>query len=142
MAAWGFSLAACRVFNCGTWDLVPWPGIKPGPPTLGTQNLKPLYHQRSSIKGVIIVTKLALRSLLSFPRLCKKWLQYKLNTQFYTVATKILWFGQKGEPFSWGLELCSHFLPPCQEWNSDQKARSWGQWPALKGICGRCLLWI
>ena len=25
--------------NCGMWDLVPWPGIEPGPPSLGAQNL-------------------------------------------------------------------------------------------------------
>ena len=24
--------------NCGVWDLVPWPGIESGPPTLGAQN--------------------------------------------------------------------------------------------------------
>ena len=28
------NLAASGV-SCGTWDLVPWPGIKPRPPTLG-----------------------------------------------------------------------------------------------------------
>ena len=34
--------AACRIFSwgmrtlsCGMWDLVPWPGIEPGPPALG-----------------------------------------------------------------------------------------------------------
>ena len=95
LAAWGCLLAACRIFSCGTWDLVPWPGIKPGPPALGTQNLKPLHHKRSPIKGIINVTKLALKSFLSLPLLWKKWLQYKSNTQFYTIATKILWFGQK-----------------------------------------------
>ena len=25
--------------NCGMWDLVPWPGIEPGPPTLEVRNL-------------------------------------------------------------------------------------------------------
>ena len=25
-------VAACGIFSCGTWDLVPWPGIKPGHP--------------------------------------------------------------------------------------------------------------
>ena len=25
--------------SCGMWDLVPWPGIKPGPPALGAQSL-------------------------------------------------------------------------------------------------------
>ena len=27
-------VAACRIFSCGMWDLVPWPGIKPGSPAL------------------------------------------------------------------------------------------------------------
>ena len=26
-------------FSCSTWDLVPWPGIEPSPPTLGAQSL-------------------------------------------------------------------------------------------------------
>ena len=30
--------AACGIFSCSVWDLVPWPGIKPRPPALGTQN--------------------------------------------------------------------------------------------------------
>ena len=29
----------CRMFSCGMWDLVPWPGIKPAPPALGVQSL-------------------------------------------------------------------------------------------------------
>ena len=24
-------VVACEIFSCGTWDLVPWPGIKPRP---------------------------------------------------------------------------------------------------------------
>ena len=37
---------SCRIFSCGIqilscciWDLVPWSGIKPGPPALGAWNL-------------------------------------------------------------------------------------------------------
>ena len=26
-------------FSCGRWDLIPWPGIEPGPPALGAQSL-------------------------------------------------------------------------------------------------------
>ena len=37
-------LAACRIFNCGMWDLVPWPGFEPGATALGAQNLS---HQKS-----------------------------------------------------------------------------------------------
>ena len=39
-------IAACRIFSCsiqtlswGKWDLVPWPGIEPGPPELGVWSL-------------------------------------------------------------------------------------------------------
>ena len=39
-------VVACRIFSCGMWtlscgmwDLVPWPGIKPGPPALGAWSL-------------------------------------------------------------------------------------------------------
>ena len=31
--------AACRIFSCGIRDLVPQPGIQPGPPALGAQSL-------------------------------------------------------------------------------------------------------
>ena len=31
--------AALRVFSCGRWDLVPWPGREPRPPALETWNL-------------------------------------------------------------------------------------------------------
>ena len=27
--------------SCSMWDLVPWPGIEPGPPALGAQRLRP-----------------------------------------------------------------------------------------------------
>ena len=32
-------VAACRIFGCGMWDLIPWPGVEPGPPALGMQSL-------------------------------------------------------------------------------------------------------
>ena len=41
--------------SCGLWDLVPWSGIKPGPPALGVQNLS---HW---------TTGKVLRTLWSFP---------------------------------------------------------------------------
>ena len=38
-------VTACRIFscsmrtlNCNMWDLVPWPGIEPGPPALGAES--------------------------------------------------------------------------------------------------------
>ena len=42
---------ACKLFSCGMWDLVPWPGIDPRPPALGARSLShwitrevPAYH--------------------------------------------------------------------------------------------------
>ena len=32
-------LETWRIFSCGMWDLVPWPGIEPGPFALGAQSL-------------------------------------------------------------------------------------------------------
>ena len=31
---------ACRIFRCGTWDLIPQPGIEPRPPASGAQRLR------------------------------------------------------------------------------------------------------
>ena len=33
-------VATCEL-SCGMWDLVPWPGIKPGPPALGGWSFSP-----------------------------------------------------------------------------------------------------
>ena len=35
----GSSVAACAILSGGMWDLVPWPGIKPGLPTWGAWSL-------------------------------------------------------------------------------------------------------
>ena len=40
-------VAVCGIFSCGTWDLVPWPGIEPGPAALGTQSLSPWTMRKS-----------------------------------------------------------------------------------------------
>ena len=32
-------VTASRIFSCGIWDLVPWPGIKPRPPVFGVGSL-------------------------------------------------------------------------------------------------------
>ena len=48
-------VAACGIFSCGTqtlscgmWDLVPWPGIKPGAPCIGSSEPQPRDHQGRS----------------------------------------------------------------------------------------------
>ena len=40
-------VAACELFNCSIWDLVPQPRIEPRPLTLGAQS-QPLDHQGTS----------------------------------------------------------------------------------------------
>ena len=32
-------VVAHEIFSCGMWNLVPWPGIEPGPPALGVRSL-------------------------------------------------------------------------------------------------------
>ena len=46
VAAYGILVTACGIFSCGMrtltcsmWDLVPWPGIEPGPSALGAWSL-------------------------------------------------------------------------------------------------------
>ena len=53
---------ACKIFSHSLWDLALWPGIEPGPPILGAQNLShwtirdvPMYH--SSGGHLTAVTK-------------------------------------------------------------------------------------
>ena len=33
-STWALLTAAGRIFSCSPWDLVPWPGLNPGPPAL------------------------------------------------------------------------------------------------------------
>ena len=33
-------VAALEIFSCGMWDLVPCPGIEPGPPASGAQSIR------------------------------------------------------------------------------------------------------
>ena len=40
-----FFSSSMQTLSCVVWDLVPWPGIEPRPPTLGEQSIN---HQRSS----------------------------------------------------------------------------------------------
>ena len=47
-----FSLwAACGIFSCSMWDLVPWPGIEPGPLALGAQSLSDWTIRKSPLEG-------------------------------------------------------------------------------------------
>ena len=35
----GIFILACGIFSCSMQDLIPWPGIEPGPPALGARSL-------------------------------------------------------------------------------------------------------
>ena len=65
-------LAACRIFCCGMWtlscsmwDLVPWPGMEPGPPALGTPNFSHCTTRE-------VPTAEDFNSSASFPK-CHAW---------------------------------------------------------------------
>ena len=55
LAAWLFwvLVAACGIFGCSTWDLLPWPGIEPGPLALGAQSLS-LWTAREVPKKIYL----------------------------------------------------------------------------------------
>ena len=40
--------SSMRTLSCSIWDLVPWPGIEPGPPALGTWSLSHWTTGKSS----------------------------------------------------------------------------------------------
>ena len=47
-----------RALSCGMWDLVPWPGMEPGPPALGARSLNhwttrevPIFILKSSFSS-------------------------------------------------------------------------------------------
>ena len=45
-----------QTLTCGTWDLVPWPGIDPGAPALGAQSLS---HQTTKEAPKLYFSKLS-----------------------------------------------------------------------------------
>ena len=64
---------AFGIFNCGTWDLVLWPGMEPGPPALGVLSLSHWTTRKDPGKGRILQ-----------PRM-----EYSLYFQFLT------WWGRR-----------------------------------------------
>ena len=63
-------VAACKIFDlhcsmwdlsCSMWDLVPWPGIEPRPPALGTRS-QPLDHQGSVCNPLSLTWTYAVRA--------------------------------------------------------------------------------
>ena len=42
-----------QALSCGMWDLVPRPGMAPGPPVLGAQSLSLLDHWESPVASLL-----------------------------------------------------------------------------------------
>ena len=57
------SIVSWGIFSCGMWDLVPWPGIKLGPPALGAWNLSTGLAEKSSISSFFLPHPPALGAL-------------------------------------------------------------------------------
>ena len=97
-------VAVCRIFSwgmrtlsCALWDLVPQPGMEPGPPALGEQDLSPLNQQESPHDLFLDAATGQPQEADIFP----------------FVGCWLLQEGGHAAPFSTGEALCSHsFLPP------------------------------
>ena len=53
---------ALQALSYGMWDLVPWPGIEPGPPALGGQSLSHWTNQKVPV-AYLFITSTSLSSL-------------------------------------------------------------------------------
>ena len=85
-------VAMVKLLSYGLWDLVPWPGIKLGPPALGTQS-QPLDHQGSPLASTFAVKFFKITS-------------YLVHVSFWTSISLT--------PFHWGTEMCYHLT--YKEW--------------------------
>ena len=47
VTAYGIFGSGMQTLSCGMWDLVPWPGIEPRAPCIGSVESSPLDHQGS-----------------------------------------------------------------------------------------------
>ena len=53
---WYAGCFSCDVWilSCGMWDLVSWPGIVPGPPTMGAQSLSHWTTRKVSLSNLYV----------------------------------------------------------------------------------------
>ena len=63
-------VAACGVFSCGMWDLIPWSGVELGPSAMGEQT-QPLDHQRSPT--LFFFQQVSLHIMDTFSNTCCKY---------------------------------------------------------------------
>ena len=75
LTALGLCCGLWDLFSCGTqtlswglWDLVPWPGLEPGPPTLGAQNLS--QWTTREVPSLFILMRVCIWVTQSCPTLC------------------------------------------------------------------------
>ena len=48
-------VVAGRIFSCGVWDLVPWPGLESRPPNIWNMESQPLDHHEIP-KSLLLVS--------------------------------------------------------------------------------------
>ena len=67
------SIVAHGIFSCSPWGLVPWPGIEPGPPTLGPRSLSHWTTREIPVCNFLLTRRENPSVLLRLG-----WLQYSL----------------------------------------------------------------
>ena len=67
--------------SCSTWDLVPWPGTEPGPPSLGAWSLNHWTTREVPVLTIFKVSNLVVFS--TFTKLCSHHL-YPVSELFIT----------------------------------------------------------
>ena len=77
-----------RTLSCSKWDLVPWPGIEPGPPALGVQHLSHWTTREVLLQGYFVREKI--RGLVENPQI---W-EFNPNEfcQLWCLLTYILFY--------------------------------------------------
>ena len=87
-----FLAVACRIFSCGMWDLILWPGIKPTSPVLGAWSLS-----HWTTREVLAITSWCVLSLLVWSERCHNRPQMVEGLSFSLVG-----WGSQVERGVWG----------------------------------------
>ena len=123
------SVVACRIFTCGMWDLVPWPGIEFGPPVLGAWSLSHCSQANRQVPRNWF--KLKVQSL-EFSRLWNSplWQQEVLEkTEFVIILLMVL--------FGYTPDICKGFKSTWETILSATQAKaihSWDTWSFPQGL--------
>ena len=129
---------AWKIFTCSMWDLVPWPGIKPWPPALGTWSLD---HQGSpsQLLAEWIANRGFFPRLHRMPHLCPSLCSslacslpafrslLNVTLDFLTTLAKTLpWVLTSLPALSFGLSLLGILCILCIAITSNNKSRVYG----------------